>query len=265
MKKLVFYTKDQRLKVRPAFCDETFSKSCSWKNKIEFAITDVGDFTMVWTSLLPDLEPEYAEALVDLVGARYPISPQFETLQIGCPELAFTNTSDEWVFFGGSFNPWHSGHQACLDLLPDDKVCLILPDRNPQKDDRSTTPVCEILQISTLAKFKKNQFLVPTFLLDQKKNPTVEWIEKLKDEFPTLKLSLLMGFDSFSNIKSWVRPEDLLASLETIYVASRLEDDEDRALALDEAKARGLKNVVFLGKHPFEEVSSTEIRNRSAY
>lgn len=261
MKRLVFFTKDHRLKVRPAFADEKFSKCCTWKDKIEFMVTDNGDFTMVWTSLLPDLEPEYAEALVDLVGARYPVSKQFETLQIGCPELAFTNTSDEWVFYGGSFNPWHHGHQACLDLLPEDKVCLVIPDRNPQKELRKTTPVCDVLQVSTLAKFKKHQFLVPTFVMEPKKNPTVEWIEKLHDEFPTLKLSLLMGFDSFANLKTWVRPDDLLSILDTVYVVSRLEDDEDRALALDEAKARGLKNVVFLGKHPYEDVSSTEIRN----
>jgi nicotinate (nicotinamide) nucleotide adenylyltransferase len=247
--------------VRPAFPDEKFGKSCTWKNKLEFTVSDNGDFTMIWTSLLPDLDPEYAEALVDLVGARYPVSKQFEKLRSHCPELAFTNMSDEWVFFGGSFNPWHHGHQSCLDLLPDDKVCLIMPDRNPQKDDRHTTPVADILQVSTHAKFKKCQFLVPTFLMDSKKNPTVEWIEKLKDDFPTHKLSFLMGFDSFANLKTWVRPDDLLSKLDTIYVVSRLEDDVDRALALDESKVRGLKNVVFLGKHPYEHLSSTEIRD----
>lgn len=263
MLKLVFFNKDHRLKVRPAFPDEQFTKSCKWKDKLEFIVSDSGDFTMVWTSLLPDLEGVYAEALMDLVGARYPMSPQYDDLLKMCPALAFSNTSDEWVFYGGSFNPWHHGHQSCLDLLPEDKLCLVLPDRNPQKELNEIDPVANVLQVSTLAKFKKCQFLVPTFLMVQKKNPTVEWIEKLSERIPDKKLSLLLGFDSFSQIKSWIRAEDLLPKLHALYVVSRLEDDADRRLALDEVHARGSNlNVVFLGKHPYESLSSTEIRKK---
>lgn len=263
MLKLVFFIQDNRLKVRPAFHDELFTNSCKWRDKLEFIVSTNGDFTMVWTSLLPDLEKTYAEALVELIGARYPVSPYYDELLKSCPLLAFSNTSDEWVFYGGTFNPWHHGHQSCLDLLPDDKVCLVMPDRNPQKELSHIDPVANLLQVSTLAKFKKHQFLVPTFLMEQKKNPTVEWIEKLSEKFSDRKLSLLMGFDSFSQIKTWIRAGDLLPKLYAIYVVSRLEDDEDRRLALDEVHARGSNlNVVFLGKHPYENLSSTELRKK---
>jgi nicotinic acid mononucleotide adenylyltransferase len=92
----------------------------------------------------------------------------------------------------------------------------------------------------------------------------VEWVEKLKNEFPTYKISLLLGFDSFSKIKSWIRGEDLLKHLSTLYVVSRLEDDQDRRTALDEVHSLGFNlNIVFLGKHDFEQMSSTELRGRS--
>ena len=263
MLKLVFFIKDSRLKVRLALPHDNFAKSCSWDNELEFLVSDNGDFTMVWTSLLPDLDPQYAEALVSLISARYPISPRYNELKGKCPQIIFNNPGDEWIFFGGTFNPWHQGHQACLKLLPEDKTCLILPDRNPQKELRELSPVSTILEISTKARLKRYQFLVPTFLLAEKKNPTVEWVEKLKNEFPSFKVSLLMGFDSFAQMKTWIRPNDLFPMLHTIYVVSRLEDDEERRLALDEAHALGSNlNVVFLGKHEFEGLSSTEIRKK---
>ncbi len=221
---------------------------------------------MVWTSLLPDLAPQHANALVDLVSARYPVTKKYSKLKELCPELCFKQTSDEWVFYGGTFNPWHLGHQACLDLLPEDKVCWVLPDRNPQKELRDLHTVFTILELSNKARFKKQQFLVPTFLLEHKKNPTVEWIEKLHQEFPHIKLSLLMGFDSFSKMKTWVRADDLLPKLHAIYVVSRLEQEVERRNALDDARALGSNlNIVFLGHHDYELVSSTDLRKKAPF
>ncbi len=261
MLKLVFCSKD-RLKVRLALSQDNFEQSCKWKNKLEFIVTDKSEYTMIWSSLIPDLEPEYALALVDLISARYPLSADYPNLRDLCPDLTFRPELDELVFFGGTFNPWHQGHQSCINLIPKDKTLLILPDRNPQKELRELEPVSTLLEVSARARLKDNQYLVPTFLLEHKQNPTVEWVEKLKNEFPTLKISLLMGFDSFSSMKSWVRASDLLPKLHSIYVVSRLEDDEDRRLALDEVHALGSNlNVVFLGKHEFEKMSSTDIRS----
>lgn len=264
MLKLVFCTKD-RLKVRLATSEDNFEKSCKWKDRLEFIMSDESRFTMIWSSLLPDLEPEYALAFIDLVSARYPLSPDYPLLKSLCPGITFDHDFDEIVFFGGTFNPWHQGHQACLNLIPKDKTLLILPDRNPQKELRELEPVYTLLQISSRARLKDNQYLVPTFLLEQKKNPTVEWVEKLKNDFPTLNISLLMGFDSFSTLKTWIRTGDLLPKIHTIYVVSRLEDDGDRRLALDEAHALGPHlNVIFLGKHEYENISSTDIRKKQS-
>lgn len=264
MLELVFYTQDRLLKVRQAMPEDNFKDACNWQNKLKFITNTDPRFTMVWTYMLPDLEPVYARALVELAGARYPISPHYEKLKSACPDIVFKSQDDEWVFYGGSFNPWHQGHQACLNLLPADKLCLVVPDRNPYKELIEINPVTTVLEISTRARFSKNQLLVPTFLLEKKKNPTVNWIKNLKEKYPTLKLSLLMGFDSFMELKNWTNSQELASHLDTIYVVSRLEEDQDRYLALDQAHAlKQNLNIVFLGKHSFEDVSSTKIRRRS--
>ncbi len=261
--RLVFYTKETSLKVRTAFPGEEFKNSCLWKDKLEYTVSDDGDFTMLWTSLLPDLAPPDANALIELVAARYPVSLEYEKLRAQNPQIAYPVGADEWVFYGGTFAPWHPGHQACLELIPPDKVCFILPDRNPLKANRMLDPVATILQISNRARFHPQQFLVPTFLLMSERNPTVDWIERLHRSFPEQRLSLLLGFDSFENLPQWRRYEDLLRALYRIYVVSRLENDQ-KALA---AKERALKvnpdlSIVFLGRHPHEELSSTMIRNK---
>ena len=263
MLKLVFYTKDIRLKVRLAHPNDDFTKSYIWKEKFEFVISDNGDFMMAWTSLLPDLDPFYAGPFVDLIGARYPVSENYDSLLKICPDLVFKNSTDEWVFYGGTFNPWHHGHQACLNLLPEEKVCLLLPDRNPLKELREIHPVTTVLEISTKAKFKNKQYLVPSFLMQHKKNPTIEWVERMKERFPDTKMSLMMGFDCFKDIRSWIRYKELLGILDTIYVVSRLDSKQEREQELDKIKsvASNLK-IIFLGNHEFEHLSSTEMRNK---
>lgn len=262
MLRLVFYTKEKKLKVREAFPAETFLKTCQWE-EIEFTVGESGDFTMLWTSLLPDLPPGHAESLLRLVSARFPLSKDQGKLLNECPELIFENQDDEWVFFGGSFNPWHSGHQACLDLIPKEKTCFILPDRNPQKEILKENPVPKILEISSKAKLKDKQFIVPTFLLEERKNPTVEWIEKLSLEHPDKKLSLLMGFDGLSQIQGWIRASDLLKKLNSIYYVARLESEEDRNRVIENLRHFNPKlELVFLGRHEHEHMSSTNIRNK---
>lgn len=218
---------------------------------------------MAWTSLLPDLSPKNARNLVALASARYPVSPDYEKLRDLCPELVVGYDKDEWVFFGGSFSPWHSGHQACLQLLPDDKTCFVTPDRNPWKEVREVDPVLTTIELAGKIKFKTNQFLVPTFLLDQKKNPTIEWIEDLKMRYPEKKLSLLMGFDSLLSLPTWTRARELLPMLHTVYVASRMEKDEEQNGARKAVSDihPGL-NVVFLGHHQHENLSSTHLRKK---
>ena len=249
------------LRARLALPQEKFTNSFVWKDA-EFEYTDSSFMMINWPILLPELEPETANSLLDLVGSRFPFSNNFEQLKNLCPKIMFTHHSDEWVFFGGSFNPWHKGHQACLDLLDPEKLCFILPDHNPQKDLKVQEPVSSIIGLITKIKFGKNHFCTPSFLLNFQKNPTVDWIKKLKDQDNERKLSLLMGFDSLMNFPTWKDYEKLAKLLTTIYVVSRLEDPEEQTQAarMIQAVAPNLK-IEFLGHHHHESLSSTSLRS----
>lgn len=263
MLRLFAHLKDHYLKLRVAFPQESFTASFVWKDEIEIEYTNDSKYTMAWTSLLPDLEPHKARALVELIGARYPVSAQYKELKRVCPELLFHNGTDEWVFFGGSFNPWHAGHQACLNLLPQEKTCLVLPDINPLKETRDYELVSSVIELSSKGRFSTHQFLVPSFLIEKTKNPTITWIERMHNDFPGQKLSLLLGFDSFDKIVEWTRSSDLLPLLHCIYVVSRMETEIGREEAIKRVQAitPNLK-IELLGRHGFEDLSSTEIRRR---
>jgi nicotinic acid mononucleotide adenylyltransferase len=264
MLRLYFHFDGKLLKVRQLQPLESFTHSVRWKNRIEFSLLDTTLYMMAWTSLLPDLEARDAEALLDLASARYPLSHDYQELASLCPQLVVGSDTSEWVFYGGSFNPWHEGHQACLSLLSQELTCFVLPDRNPHKEIHLSEAVPTIIELSYKARFGPHQFLVPTFLTLENANPTVDWIERLFSQHPQKKLSLLIGFDSFRNLTTWTRANTLILLLTRIYVAPRMEKDSERELIASElTKINSNLEIIFLDRHPFEKISSTDLRRQT--
>lgn len=173
--------------------------------------------------------------------------------------------SEEIVFFGGSFHPWHEGHSECVRLLPEDKNLIIVPDHSPHKKMTPSQEKFSNLQDIKyeLSKLKKNPYLFDGFWQLNQVNPTVVWIDELHKLLPNVRLSLLLGFDSFKTITTWNHPETLLNALSKIYVVSRLENKEDQKTSQDKIlKINPNIEIDFLGHHPFEHISSTIIRDR---
>jgi nicotinate (nicotinamide) nucleotide adenylyltransferase len=260
--KLFIFTQNGDFKVRRVPPKEKWENYLTWQN-IQFKIHPDDKLMITWSNFLPDLLPEEARDLVEFIGARFPISENFQSLYRVCPEVCFLPDDKEWVFYGGSFNPWHAGHQACLDLLPKEKLCLIIPDRNPFKELELSDPIASLIELSTKIRPQTKQYLTPSFLIIHQKNPTIDWIENTKKNLKGVKLSLLIGFDSFAQIMKWTRSQELLSQLDTLYVVSRLEEESTRLEAEVPVKntAPDLK-IIFLGRHQHENVSSTIIRNQ---
>lgn len=172
--------------------------------------------------------------------------------------------SRELIFFGGSFNPWHSGHSSCLTLAPTSHPIIVIPDHNPFKE---LTPA--LTKKSTakdiqgeLDKIETTTCLFEHFLNSNKKNPSHVWIEEVSKSFPEKNISLLMGFDTFISIDRWIAAKDVLNSLHSIYVASRLDDEKikkEQVRILKEINP--LIKIKFIGHHDYEELSSTQLRN----
>lgn len=187
--------------------------------------------------------------------------------------LTFINSlnlkeGDEITFFGGSFNPWHEGHSECIKKFPKDKALIVIPDHNPHKDLVNNSLKQEGLEFikDKVKNSRTDTYFYEGFFLENKLNPTVLWIKQLKDAKPKTPLSLLLGFDSFKNIIHWNEPEILIKSLHSLYVVSRLETEGEKEEALNNVLSlnKNLK-VTFLGRHPFEHVSSTAIRKSFKY
>lgn len=169
----------------------------------------------------------------------------------------------EIIFYGGSFNPWHQGHSSCVHMSPSDIPLIVIPDHNPQKAiSNSKGSEQLILELMNKVSFRdETAFIYDSFYKLLKSNPTHIWINDLKEQFPDKKLSLLMGHDSFLTIHNWIRSHELLNNLTNIYIVSRLDveqEKEDQKQVLYQI-AKNL-NIIFLGHHEFEELSSTKLR-----
>lgn len=174
-------------------------------------------------------------------------------------------SADEIVFFGGSFNPWHAGHKSCVELLPKEKMLIILPDHNPYKElvDSKLSSVEEIQQ--DIKDLNGNMFIYDGFLKANKKNPTHSWLDPLKKTMPNKSFSLLMGFDTFTGIDSWIDASKLLSLLKKLYVVSRLDVPEAKKFQVARLSQIAPElEVEFLGHHNHEELSSTKIRQNKS-
>jgi len=161
----------------------------------------------------------------------------------------------EVTFFGGTFNPIHEGHMACLRLCPSDHI-IILPDRNPHKELRNFNPLDEFIDLVQL--FKDGPYSIyPGFWAKETPNPTSDWFNKVLIK----KRNLLMGDDSFIGLKTWGQFENILKGMSTLYVAPRKHSEEKLQQCASEYKnIHPDLAIVFLSDHEFKHLSSTEIR-----
>lgn len=164
---------------------------------------------------------------------------------------------DSVTFFGGSFNPFHQGHRACLDLCPEKNI-LIVPDRNPFKED-SVRPDNVYDQFLSLAEeLKETPYsLYPGFLGLDRPNPTSSWLPfvKIKEK------NFLMGDDSYMSLLKWIDPKAFLLALTKLYVVPRNYKREDYLRQEKEILAINPNLIIhYLADHPYKNISSTEIR-----
>lgn len=192
-------------------------------------------------------------------ASRYPNSERFTQLQKLAPHFVY-QTGDELIFFGGSFHPWHEGHKACLDLL-NNRPCIILPDRNPMKEHREIDFVETYLELNSKIAQTTHQ-INPEFILKTQKNPTNTWVQLTRKRFPETQIALLMGMDSLMSIEKWFEAEELLSTLDRLYVASRMEGQEEQNLQREKLKRFNNLEIRFLGHHPHEALSSSKLREQ---
>jgi len=121
----------------------------------------------------------------------------------------------------GSFNPIHIGHliiaNHVLQHSEIDKLWFVLSPHNPLKESHALLNEYDRLHLVELAiadnpKFRasKVEFHLP------KPSYTIDTLTYLREKFPLERFSVIMGSDSFQNIKRWKNWEQLLGQYEII-------------------------------------------------
>lgn len=171
------------------------------------------------------------------------------------------------TFFGGTFSPWHQGHATIVKRVRKSSSILVMPDKNPFKHNKKLArPLKAYVNFCKQLKKELNlgtKWIYPGFITLEEGNPTFEWIKQVTQNYPELEIHLALGYDSAFKIDKWYNADTLLKLIDGIYILSRKESDSDRQKLKDKIyKTNPDLLIEFLGHHPYEDLSSTQLRQQ---
>lgn len=168
----------------------------------------------------------------------------------------FNNVSESVTFYGGSFKPFHLGHQACIDLCPEKNI-IVIPDLNPLKEKNSNLMVLKDYLELVKNLSESHASLYPGFLGRNELNPTVNWLPFVQSKIK----NLLVGDDTFLDFQKWKNPQELFIHINKLYVVPRNYSLNDYQSQMKWIKSlNGKIEIIILPEHPYMEISSTKIR-----
>jgi len=185
-------------------------------------------------------------------------------------------------FFGGTFDPVHLGHLVpavrAFETFRFDALVFIPAAQPPHKQGEPLTAFAHRFAMLALATQAYDRFLVSAMELERPgPTYTVDTVRSLHERFPADQLYFLMGSDSFSQIGSWHRWQELagLAHLVVLHrdtawggeLAERVPAELRARLRVVEpftpvADAEGASRHVYLLDHEPFPVSATHLRER---
>lgn len=121
----------------------------------------------------------------------------------------------------GSFNPVHIGHliiaNHVLQYSDIDKLWFVLSPHNPLKDSHALLNEYDRMHLLQLAIDDNPKFRVSNVEFSlPKPSYTIDTLTYLHEKFPLEQFSVIMGGDSFQNIRRWKNWEQLLAQYSVI-------------------------------------------------
>ncbi len=127
------------------------------------------------------------------------------------------------AFYGGSFDPIHSGHLQIAERLTEvfalDEFWFVPAFHAPHKKTKNvTSPVCRYAMIA-LATNDLPAIKISTIELNAPEKPyTFETLAKLKIKLKDAQIFFVMGADSWDEITTWRRWETILTAVDIIVV-----------------------------------------------
>jgi nicotinate-nucleotide adenylyltransferase len=216
--------------------------------------------TAQWIPLveLTNLAFDHGAILCEALGALWPNMPTFK-LDVKLPYIfGPKNTHPPFLFYGGSFDPWHKGHLECVAQASksDGRAVTIIPDRNPfkkiQQGDCFWKRYVELArQFSHL-----EHALFPGFYGKEQKNPTANWIVDVESP------SFIIGDDNLSVIEQWINYQQFLSHLDKLYVVPRHNSLEQSQKMITQLKQQFSScNFILLQQHEYQHLSSSALRS----
>lgn len=127
------------------------------------------------------------------------------------------------AFYGGSFDPLHNGHLAIarelLRLFGLDQFVFMPAFHAPHKSDRKPTSPYDRFAMLTLATQAECQIKVSKMELELPEKPyTVETLGRLQSEMSDDEILFVMGADSWQDIRTWRKWEEVLTMTSHVVV-----------------------------------------------
>jgi len=127
------------------------------------------------------------------------------------------------AIFGGSFDPFHTGHEniinSCLDQLDIDKLLIIPTFLNPFKDKSFLKANIRLELIKNIYKNNKNIEIIDYEVIQNKKVSTYETIIHLKNKYIINKIFLIIGADNLKDIHLWYNFKNLKELVQFVVIS----------------------------------------------
>ncbi len=128
------------------------------------------------------------------------------------------------AIFGGSFDPPHIGHEKivyeALKILNIDKLIVVPTYLSPFKENFCAPALLRFRWLQAMFEHVPH-VEVSSYEIDKKRPiPTIETVLHVKELYPSAKISLIIGSDSYATLPKWNRYDELSALVQ-IVVARR--------------------------------------------
>jgi nicotinate-nucleotide adenylyltransferase len=182
--------------------------------------------------------------------------------------------------YGGSFDPFHLGHLIpairAQETFHFDAVDFVPAAKPPHKLDAPMTPITHRFAMVALATLPYDRFFVSDLeMIEASVSYTVDTVRRYREQCPDDHLYFILGSDSFSQIATWHRWQELVdlahlvvlhrphmwgeTLLEHVPAAAR---DRLRRVRSFAAVADPDAPTIFLLDHEPFPISATSIRDR---
>ena len=158
-------------------------------------------------------------------------------------------------FYGGTFDPPHLGHMKIVErcLSRCDKLIILPNKQSPDKMNYQITPSAHRFNMLNLI-FKSEKIYIDLFELNSDKiNYTYLTIEYLKKKYCNSSITMILGYDQWSNFENWKKKDQILNTVNIICF--------NRKISKNKKQNKDFEKINFIDDFNVD-ISSVDIRRK---